>query len=102
MWITYLYLLESCSVPDGALFKQKRSKYRRSAVFKLKIGNVPGYQYFTSMMESEDRFLAQNRPKIIVQALVFPYNRSFNQWVAGENLYETNQVSLNIFVNTSL
>jgi len=44
------------------------------------------------MMGSEDRFLAQNRPKIIVQALVFPYNRFFNQCVADENLYETNQV----------
>ena len=44
------------------------------------------------MMESEDRFLAQNRPKIIVHVLVFPYNRSFNQWEADENLYETNQV----------
>ena len=72
MWVTYLYLLESCSVPEGASFKQIRSKYRRSAVFKSKIRNVPGYQYFTEMMESEDRFLAQNRSKIIVLALVFP------------------------------
>ena len=36
------------------------------------IRNIAGCEYFTEMMEMEDRFLAQNRPKIIVQALAFP------------------------------
>ena len=51
------------------------------------------------MTESEDRFPAQNRPKIIVQALVSPNNCSFNQWVADENLYETNQIRTVVWVS---
>ena len=40
--------------------------------FESNIRNIAGCEYFTEMMEMEDRFLAQNRPKIIIQALVFP------------------------------
>ena len=40
--------------------------------FMSKIRNISGCEYFAEMMEMEHRFLAQNRPKIIVQALVFP------------------------------
>ena len=40
--------------------------------FESNIRNIAGCEYFTEMMEMEDRFLAQNRPKIIVQASAFP------------------------------
>ena len=51
---------------------RKNIDVQRCPVAESNIRNIAGCEYFTEMMEMEDRFLAQNRPKIIVQALVFP------------------------------
>ena len=95
-WVTYLYIFSG--VPkhsEGVLFKPGLPKLRRSAVFKSKIRNVSGRQCCTEIVESEDCFIAQNRPKINVQTcFIHKIFRSIN-----ENHYETHPVVIVISAN---
>ena len=73
------------SYPNFTVYSQKKHNCKISCYhfsindvqrwFKSNIRHISGCEYFTEMMELEDRFLAQNRPKIFVQVLVFRKNQ---------------------------